>query len=160
MQNFAQGLAMPVKQLAGQICHSATDGLTIVGGEPLEQLKELNCLLDELAALGYAGDIIIFSGFNWSEIKADAGKLGLVKRCDLLIAGPYKQSLAPDSRKWIGSRNQTLHFFSDEFNHLKDRWPQHKKEIEIHISNGQVSINGFPLGKNSEFEKLLKTGEE
>lgn len=143
------------QELAMKITASSTDGLTIVGGEPLEQIPALNRLMDCLNKAGYEKGCILFTGFTWDELNLDSEKLQLAKRFDLVVAGRFDRSLSPDKRNWIGSSNQTVHFFSDRFADLRKHWPEHKSEIEIHISDEEVSINGFPLGDESEFEKFF-----
>lgn len=157
MQSAEGGSLLHELKLAEEIVASQTEGLTIVGGEPLEQIDALNKLLDCLERLNYSKGIILFTGYTWPTIEADKEKFSTVRRCDLLIAGPFIQALSPDKRKWIGSSNQTVHFFSQKFSALEKNWPAHKNEIEIHIRDGELSINGFPLGESSEFEKFFKT---
>ncbi|GAB4271563.1 MAG: hypothetical protein Kow0029_09390 [Candidatus Rifleibacteriota bacterium] len=160
MQPFDGGILISACDLAQKIIASGTDGLTIVGGEPFDQIEGVNRLFDCLQKTRYERGIIVFTGYDWQEIEADAKKLELAQRCDLLIAGRFDRKNAPDSRRWIGSRNQTTHFFSEKFADLQQNWPEHKAEIEIHIDDGQISINGFPLGEDSDFEKIFNSVKE
>jgi anaerobic ribonucleoside-triphosphate reductase activating protein len=155
MHDLHGGTLLEEADLAGQILAADSQGLTLVGGEPLEQIAGIKNLLDILDAKLYQGNKIIFSGFTWKEICEDAEKIELVKRFDLLVAGPFEQNLAPDRRKWIGSTNQTVHFFSDRLRFLENAWPGHMVEIEIHISEDGLSINGFPTGDDGDFEKIF-----
>lgn len=160
MQSFSGGLEVEEESLAAQIFGSDCEGLTIVGGEPLEQIEGLNCLFDHLVRLEYRKNIMLFSGFTFEEILADARKIKLAERCDVLIAGPFIEAQAPDKRKWIGSRNQTVHFFRHGLDALKADWPEQRAEIEIHIADGQISINGFPVGEDSDFEQIFANFQE
>ncbi|MGM0600272.1 MAG: 4Fe-4S single cluster domain-containing protein [Candidatus Rifleibacteriota bacterium] len=154
MLDGSRGRLIDPADLAKDIYNADSDGLTVMGGEPLDQLQGLNQLLDELAKLGYNKDMILFSGFTWQQIEADNEKKETAARFDLLIAGPYIESMSSLKRKWIGSDNQTVHFFSDKLACLKKSWPTAKKEVEIHIDEDGITLNGFPLGDDSEFEKF------
>lgn len=160
MQPFTGGMEIAEENLAARILDSESDGLTIVGGEPLEQIEGLNCLFDHLERLEYRKNVMLFSGFTYEEILADTRKRKLAERCDVLIAGPFIQEQAQDKRKWIGSRNQTVHFFRHGLDALKADWPENRAEIEIHIADGQISINGFPLGEDSDFEQIFANFQE
>lgn len=160
MIDDSQGDLVACSDLARDIYTADSDGLTVMGGEPLDQPKALNQLLDELAKLGYNKDMILFSGFTWEEIQADCARKQTAARFDLLIAGPYKESMFSLKRKWIGSDNQTLHFFSPKLAWLENDWPKGAKEVEFHIDENGISLNGFPLGDDCELEKISFEGKE
>jgi anaerobic ribonucleoside-triphosphate reductase activating protein len=155
MQDPYCGMAMSPADLAHDILTAECDGLTIVGGEPLEQIAGLKSLFDSLEALKYSGNIMVFTGFTIDEIRVDPEKIGLVSRADVVIAGPFLLDQTPDRRKWIGSRNQTVHFFRNRLDFLRENWPGQSKEIEIHIGDDEFSINGFPVGEENEFEQIF-----
>lgn len=155
MHDPKAGQLMNTLQLARQIQSAQNEGLTIVGGEPLEQITGLKSLFDNLETLHYSGNIIIFTGFSNSEIRKDPEKIALLKRVDLVVAGPFLLEETPDRRKWIGSRNQTVHFFRNRLDFLRENWPEQAKEIEIHIGEDEISINGFPVGEENEFEQIF-----
>lgn len=159
MQSLNGGYLVKIEELVNQIFDSDTDGITLVGGEPLLQAEKLGEFLDELRLRGYNKGIILFSGYTFEEISLDAQKLEVAKRCDLLIAGRFKFGMPERRRRWIGSSNQTVHFFSEVYEYLRESWPVAGREIEIHISDGELSINGFPLGEESDFEKIFQIGE-
>ncbi len=160
MHNHAAGRLVEEHEMARKIVESDVDGLTIVGGEPLEQIESLNQMFDCLDELEYDKSIMLFTGFPWSEVCDDSRLMAFLQRCDVVVAGPFMQDLAPDRRRWIGSGNQTVHFFRNRLDFLRENWPQHRVEIEIHISDGQLSINGFPVGDDHEFEKIFAAGRK
>lgn len=122
----------------------AIEGITILGGEPLQQKEGLKTFLTKIKELSSLS-IMLFTGYQWEQILADKTKLELVLLCDLVIAGPFLEKEAPDVRRWIGSKNQTIHFITDRYKNLKDNWPITKKEIEIRIREDEIIINGSPL---------------
>jgi anaerobic ribonucleoside-triphosphate reductase activating protein len=98
-------LARRVRALGDRI-----EGVTISGGEPLQQAPAVLALLEQLRCETRLS-VLLFSGYAWEEILArpDAARwLGCV---DVLIAGRYdaRQRLACGLR---GSANQTVHFLS------------------------------------------------
>ncbi|MFZ5950391.1 MAG: 4Fe-4S single cluster domain-containing protein [Candidatus Rifleibacteriota bacterium] len=160
MHDYAGGSLIEERAMAKRIIDADVDGLTIVGGEPLEQIESLNQMFDCLDELEYDKSIMLFTGFAWSEICNDSGIMALLQRCDVVVAGPFMQDQAPDQRRWIGSGNQTVHFFRNRLDFLRENWPKHRVEIEFHISDGQLSINGFPVGDDHEFEKIFAAGRK
>lgn len=154
MQSSEGGVSMTPEEIAAAIIHARTEGLTLLGGEPLDQTPELRELLQILRFHSYRG-IIMFSGYTWQQIMADPIKTETAQLCDLIIAGPYDKSSSPGSRRWIGSDNQTLHFVTDFYRQLEAEWPPFVKEIEVMISDGEILVNGTPLAAGDELAGLL-----
>lgn len=140
--------------LAAQILAAKAEGLTLLGGEPLDQAVELHAMLKQLRDSGYHG-IIMFSGYQWETISSDPEKFRIAELCDLVIAGPFEPAMAPGNRRWIGSDNQTLHFITDFYDNLRCNWPKFRREIEIYIKDGIIMVNGTPLGPEHEFARLV-----
>ncbi len=91
----------------------ALEGLTLSGGEPLEQLQGLLALLQGVR-LESRLSVILFTGWTFEEVGALPQADSLLSCVDLLIAGPYdpRRHLASRLR---GSSNQTLHFLTDRY---------------------------------------------
>ena len=143
------GVEVSVADLAAQILAAAADGLTLLGGEPLDQANELFELLQLLRGAGYQG-IIMFTGYEWQEITATPEKRRVTELCDLVIAGPFERQRSPGGRRWIGSDNQTLHFITSFYDELRRSWPKFVREIEIFVRDGVIMVNGTPLGPEDE----------
>ena len=73
------------------------DGLTVSGGEPLEQAASLRLLLE---AARHAADlpVLLFTGWTWPEIEASAEASACVRLADAVLAGPYVRPAAGDGR--------------------------------------------------------------
>jgi anaerobic ribonucleoside-triphosphate reductase activating protein len=89
------------------------EGVTISGGEPLQQgpaLLELLRRLRQTTALS----VLVFTGFTWDEVQRCPEAEGLLSCIDVLLAGRYEQNqhLALDLR---GSSNKTVHFLSTRY---------------------------------------------
>lgn len=125
------------------------EGVTFSGGEPFWQAPALAELARQVKAAGL--NVMSFTGFTLEQLRslyAPAGAEDLLEQLDLLIDGPYIESLAvhrPDSL--VSSSNQRVHVFNPA---LCDRltWPS--DQIEIHVlkdgsrlvtgSRGQMSV--------------------
>jgi anaerobic ribonucleoside-triphosphate reductase activating protein len=85
-------------------------GLSLSGGEPLQQPDAARALLDAARALGLS--TLAFSGYAIDEIRALPGGADVLARLDVLIDGRYVagERLATGLR---GSANQRIHLLSD-----------------------------------------------
>lgn len=119
------------------IKESNCSGVTLTGGDPLEQPDELLELLLLLKDLNLKDGIILFSGYTLEEIKNIGGSvLECLNYVDLLIDGRYVSELfVNDSLR--GSSNQNFYFFSDK---LKEKEILIDHSIEV----GKNYITGFP----------------
>ncbi len=153
MQQSSGGYFMTPADQAAQILVAKAEGLTLLGGEPLDQAAELHEMLQQLRDSGYQG-LIMFSGYEWAAINSDPARSRVAELCDLVIAGPFEPALAPGNRRWIGSDNQTLHFITGYYDDLRRNWPKFRREIEIFIKDGIIMVNGTPLGPEHEFARF------
>jgi len=89
-------------------------GLTISGGEPLDQYNELRILLTLLNRKRYhtnrfnrdipASDIVLYTGYTLAEVQQSFDNI--LKYVDILIDGRYDNTKPP--AKWRGSNNQNI----------------------------------------------------
>jgi anaerobic ribonucleoside-triphosphate reductase activating protein len=85
-------------------------GLTISGGDPLDQSNEV---LDDLYSLLYRlrnclpeKDIWLYTGFYIDKLGPK--QIDVVDMCDVVVDGPYIQSKRDISLPFRGSENQTI----------------------------------------------------
>jgi len=141
------GVETDPRCLAGEIASLAVEGVTILGGEPLDQADELALLLAELRRESTKG-VFLFTGYCWDAVQANPRWRAVAQMADLVKAGPFDRGLTPDPRHWIGSRNQTVHFITERYRALQDRWESARQEIEIHWRGDEIVVNGTPLGRD------------
>jgi len=103
----------PIPELAAAMaaaCASGTTGLSLSGGEPLQQPEAARALLDAARALGLS--TLAFSGYTIDEIRELPGGPDVLARLDVLIDGRYVAGdrLATGLR---GSANQRIHLLTD-----------------------------------------------
>jgi anaerobic ribonucleoside-triphosphate reductase activating protein len=126
------------------IAAHAISGVSVLGGEPLEQADSLAILARGIHVRGL--DLMIYSGFTLAELRARADQAtGEVLACtDLLVDGRYDRDRPDRARRWVGSENQVVHF-------LSDRWARDDpsffgpRSVEIRVRGGLVVVNGWPM---------------
>ena len=78
-----------------------------------------------------------------AKAKTDAGVQALLDTTDLLLDGRYDATKPEKTRRWIGSTNQTLHFFTAAYRPDEARfWTSNT--VELRLENGLLTINGWP----------------
>jgi anaerobic ribonucleoside-triphosphate reductase activating protein len=105
----AGGVEVSVEELledVGCAVSAGADGLTISGGEPLEQAPAVGSLVREVRRLAPATfDILLFTGYEPSELSP--AQREVVELADVVITGRYVAS-QPTRRIWRGSANQEM----------------------------------------------------
>jgi anaerobic ribonucleoside-triphosphate reductase activating protein len=127
-------------QLFELIKNFEVDGITISGGDPLEQEDELLELLMLLSTMRLRKGVILFSGFTRAEISSSPIREACLKYIDVLIDGRYEKNLKVDF-SLRGSSNQEFYFFSNKVSMSELVFDQ---EIEISSLEGDIMMTGFP----------------
>lgn len=95
-------------------------GITLSGGDPMYSYKEIYELLNKLYIP--KNNIWMFTGFEWehllhynrkeTEINSIYGgaiaPIDLIKRCEVIVDGPFVEELRDITLKFRGSKNQRL----------------------------------------------------
>jgi anaerobic ribonucleoside-triphosphate reductase activating protein len=121
------------------------EGLTLLGGEPFSQATGCAALANAAHQLDLS--VMVFSGFTLGELRRQArkddGVRALLTATDLLVDGPYDHTQPETRRRWVGSRNQQVHFLTDRCTTDDRRWRQ-RNTLELRLIDGQLTVNGFP----------------
>jgi anaerobic ribonucleoside-triphosphate reductase activating protein len=147
MLSFDGGRDVPVAELARFVFDAAeregVEGITLLGGEPLAHAAAGAALARLVREQELS--VMIFSGYTLAEAQAlpDPAVNELLALTDILVDGRYERDLPDTSRRWIGSKNQQIHFLSDRYRADDPCWQQ-RNTLEIRLLNGEVSVNGFP----------------
>jgi anaerobic ribonucleoside-triphosphate reductase activating protein len=108
-------LVTPVGELLDRIAaeQDGIEGITISGGEPLDQPEGL---LELLAGLRRATrrSVVLFSGHTKEEIRAMPLGPAILGHLDVLIAGRYDRT-QPLGRGLLASANQQVHLLTDRY---------------------------------------------
>lgn len=131
------------------------DGVTISGGEPFEQIDELNHLIDYIIGNGVE-DILVYTGFTIKELKSMNNIVvnDILTKIAVLIDGPYVQSLNNQTNNLKGSENQVIHFLKPIYKDRYDLYLSEKRSISK-INTGDILIGvGIPTDEIiKEFNK-------
>jgi anaerobic ribonucleoside-triphosphate reductase activating protein len=128
------------RQIFELIKNFKVDGITISGGDPLEQEDELLELLMLLSTIRLSKGVILFTGFTRAEISSNIIREECLRYIDVLIDGRYEKNLKVDF-SLRGSSNQEFYFFSNKVSMSELVFDQ---EIEISYLEGDIMMTGFP----------------
>jgi anaerobic ribonucleoside-triphosphate reductase activating protein len=140
----AGGTAITVDELMAQVPANA-DGLSLSGGEPLQQAGAIVPLLDAARARGLS--TLAFSGYTREEIEQLPSGPDVLARLDVLIDGRYvaAERLATGLR---GSANQRIVLLTDRHT-LAEVEATPTGEIRI-LPTGEIVLTGVdPLKRKS-----------
>lgn len=126
------GRWVSVDELFSRIARGLTDieGLTVSGGEPLEQSGALEALL-QLVRRNTGLSIILFTGYSWHEINASPDKSKILPLLDVVIAGRYNHDRRI-ARGLRGSSNQSVHFMTTRYS---------QKDLDL-VPAAEIMVDG------------------
>lgn len=117
------------------------EGITLLGGEPLQQAANTLWLLRQLRESSTL-TVILYSGFTLAEVHAMGMLNSIDQMVDLFISGRYQKAQRTTFHQWIGSTNQE--FYYPESSRITARSAR-VNEVEIIISeHGDVRMLGYP----------------
>lgn len=151
---FDGGYEISVEEILLRIQSVASDieGITFLGGEPLEYAKELAVIANYVHSLNK--NVITFTGYVYEKLLQTEKYKSLLDETDLLIDGKFEKALLDYSRPLVGSSNQRFIYLSDGIseNDIKS----YKNRFEIRVSEtGKTEFNGM-----GNIEKLSKQVKE
>ena len=135
-----EGIELSPLQIISQFDYEQIEGLTVSGGEPFDQSRELKELLTLAKERGL--NTLVYSGYLYEKLLAE--HKDVLELCDYLIDGPFMQDI-PSECKWAGSGNQRFLQLQAGFivNNLTDR-EDYSQNAEIIIEeSGNITITGF-----------------
>ena len=100
------------KQLQEQMSLPQINGLTLLGGEPMQNCEGLIPIIERLHTYlesnNLKKDIWLYSGYTYEQILADSQRLELLKLVDVLVDGLFIENLKDPSLAFRGSKNQRI----------------------------------------------------
>ncbi len=98
-----------VEAVLDALDHEWVSGATFLGGEPFLNFRGLGALADSIhERFGNEKSIWTFSGFTLEQILPVKSRLGLLKKCDVLIDGSFVPALKDSRLQFRGSANQRI----------------------------------------------------
>lgn len=114
LQTFDQTKDIPVDLLISIIVSEARRnkcrGITISGGDPLEQSEQLYFLLKGLRS--FFTDVLVYTGYTMDEINNSDSLKRCLQYMDVLVDGRYIERENTGRSKIYGSNNQKIYFFN------------------------------------------------
>lgn len=83
-------------------------GLTLLGGEPFQNVEGLKAVCDAVRAAAPHKTIWAYSGYVWDDIISNPERKSLLERVDILVDGRFVDELKDPSLKFRGSSNQRI----------------------------------------------------
>ena len=144
------------QQLAQWVLESQAEGLTISGGEPMLQAKELCQMVKAIKSVKDIS-IIVYSGFTFSELQEREDALEFLHQIDVLIDGRYVQDL-DHNEAYRGSSNQNVLCFNPAYEKEVEAYYHHSigRKIELKIQGDQAILVGVPSQQQAILWKSMK----
>lgn len=122
------------------------EGVTISGGEPLHQAEALSIFLSHVRNR-LEKTVILYTGFCLPQIQSIAKKRPafsqILSATDVLIDGRYEHA-RNNSLGLRGSTNQTIHFLTPRYHHLRAHFESSRRRHEIQYVQGSEMLIGLP----------------
>ena len=136
--SFDGGTPLSPEDILNTLNSNNLDGVTLHGGEPLDQAKELLKIVKDIKAIGKT--VILFTGYTKKEISGD--KLKIWNLSDLVVAGRFQLDKRNVYLQFRGSTNQRVYKHKGKYKNykLKDGYTTAMFTID---ENGDMDVNGF-----------------
>ncbi len=128
------------------------DGITISGGDPLEQKEEILALLETTQEV--TKDILVYTGYTIEEIEDawDADEVAsLKKNIAVLIDGPYLEEENREDVVLRGSGNQRILYFKKEYIPVYEDYLKKGRKIQNVFMGKQMVSVGIHNRKGDNF---------
>lgn len=153
----------PIEHVAAQLrpLLAAADGLTISGGEPMQQSAALKNLVQLLRREFVSLHVLVYSGYGIEELQKHGEEtLAFLREIDILIDSRFDQNASNDL-SWRGSDNQRLHLISERARNSglgDEAWPE-SRPLQIQMTEpGQYRIIGIPRrGDMARYRQVMET---
>ena len=137
---------IPVNELLKYILkcidNKKADGITITGGDPLEQPEELEELLKGLHS--FCSDILLYTGYEYLELENILGAeylKNLRKNVSVLIDGRYIDDKNDNKSTLIGSVNQNIIYFDESVREKYEDYIRKGRQVQnVYYGNSLMSV--------------------
>ena len=142
---FGKGIDVTIEEILNQC--TDLDGLTLHGGEPLDQANVLVELIRKLKQKGKT--VILFTGYIFKELNKLQKQAWLSS--DIVISGRYEEEKRNIYLQFRGSTNQRVYTHQGKYKGYKIKDGQTVALLRV-SEDGVLSSRGF---RTSELECLL-----
>ena len=120
----------------------SADGITVTGGEPLNQIEELLFFLEKIKP--QINDILVYTGKTWAEVEKSLTYENIRRlQCSasVLVDGPYIDELNDNMSVLRGSANQTIRYFDDGVTPNDEEYLRGTRIVQNFVTNtGMISV--------------------
>ncbi|MFO0937025.1 MAG: 4Fe-4S single cluster domain-containing protein [Gemmataceae bacterium] len=144
---FHGGESLPVQEIVERIRTThGIEGISLLGGEPFAHALAAAEIATAARSLGLS--VMVYTGYELAELRqrTDAESMQLLSQTDVLVDGPYRREQPDSQRRWIGSTNQKIHFFTNRYSPTDPCWTK-PNTLELRIRGNEISVNGFPASQ-------------
>lgn len=135
-----------------------SEGLTISGGEPMQQAEALADMVEEIRREKDTG-LIVYTGYRLEELQAMQNSQieRFLSQIDLLIDGRYEQELN-DDQPYRGSGNQRFLPLTDRYRTALETYyhAASGRQIELCVTGNSVLLVGVPGKDQAQIWQSLK----
>lgn len=128
------------------------EGITVSGGEPLNQAEALLPLLEDVRRAGLG--CILYTGYTLEEIPGIPFGEAVIHQVDVCIDGPYIPEL-DDSKAFRGSSNQRIHHFTERYRNYFEN-PRAKRLSIVEQQGEYFTLTGIPTNEAKSFWRFIK----
>lgn len=129
---------MVVADIVQAAIKAGDEGLTILGGEPLQQSQATLALIQE--AQKQELGVFLYTGYDFEELEGDA--LRCYEASDIVVTGRFIEAERNTDLRWRGSSNQTVKFQTDRYKEFEF---MEGNDVQITIEeDGSLTVLGYP----------------
>lgn len=138
------GAEVAPEHVAATLIQQAEDhaarGVSVTGGEPLQQPSEMADVLTIVRSVRPALDVILFTGYGIQVAERRAPEV--LEQCDVVVAGRYMRD-RPSDHPLLGSANQVMSARTDSGQDLL-AWVDESRRVSLTASAQDLFFVGLP----------------
>ena len=135
---FEGGMLFEPKELLDLCSDNGVDGVTIHGGEPLDQADELLAFVKLVKAKGLT--VVLFTGYTKKELNRVQSRVWDL--ADIVVAGRFQMAKRKVTLQFRGSTNQRVYTHPGPYKGYKVEDGFTTAILTIN-ENGEMDVNGF-----------------
>ena len=136
--SFEGGTPLTANEIVKIVIDNGLDGVTLHGGEPLDQADGLLEVVKDIKASG--GTVILFTGYIKKEI--NGSRLKVWNLADIVVAGRFELPKRNIYLQFRGSTNQKVYTHKGKYKNYKTKDGYTTAMFTIG-ENGSMDVNGF-----------------
>lgn len=120
------------------------DGITISGGDPLEQVDDMCAILPAIKEL--CDDVLVYTGYSYGEVESllNDEQLKIINdNVSVLVDGRYIDELNDSVSAMRGSTNQNIIFLQEKYRRIYLDYISNGRKIECRLAGNSVLLIGI-----------------